>query len=71
MLFARPLADLIAELERLPGIGPKSAQRLAYHLLRIPAAETDRLAQAILAAKAKLRFCEACQNVSDDPRCEI
>lgn len=71
MLFARPLADLIAELERLPGIGPKSAQRLAYHLLRIPAAETDRLAQSILAAKAKLRFCESCQNVSEDPRCEI
>lgn len=71
MLFARPLADLIAELERLPGIGPKSAQRLAYHLLRVPAAETDRLAQAILAAKAKLRFCESCQNVSETERCEI
>lgn len=71
MLFARPLADLIAELERLPGIGPKSAQRLAYHLLRVPVAETDRLAQAILAAKSKLRFCEACQNVSETERCDI
>lgn len=71
MLFARPLADLIAELERLPGIGPKSAQRLAYHLLRVPVADTERLAQAILAAKAKLRFCELCQNVSEHERCEI
>lgn len=71
MLFARPLADLIAELERLPGIGPKSAQRLAYHLLRVPAAETDRLAQAILAAKSKLRFCASCQNVSETEKCEI
>jgi len=71
MLFARPLADLIAELERLPGIGPKSAQRLAYHLLRVPAAETDRLAQAILAAKSKLRFCDTCQNVSEDLKCDI
>ncbi|MCC7435913.1 MAG: recombination protein RecR [Methanoregulaceae archaeon] len=71
MLFARPLADLIAELERLPGIGPKSAQRLAYHLLRLPSADTERLAQAILAAKAKLRFCELCQNVSEHERCEI
>lgn len=71
MLFARPLADLIAELERLPGIGPKSAQRLAYHLLRVPAAETDRLARAILAAKSKLRFCDTCQNVSEDLKCDI
>ncbi len=71
MFFARPLADLIAELERLPGIGPKSAQRLAYHLLRVPAAETDRLAQAILAAKSKLRFCASCQNVSETEKCEI
>jgi recombination protein RecR len=71
MLFARPLADLIAELERLPGIGPKSAQRLAYHLLRVPVAETDRLARAILAAKSKLRFCDTCQNVSEDLKCDI
>ena len=43
MLFARPLAELIAELERLPGVGPKSAQRLAYHLLRVTDAEASRL----------------------------
>ncbi|MBS1719874.1 MAG: recombination protein RecR [Armatimonadetes bacterium] len=71
MLFARPLADLIAELERLPGVGPKSAQRLAYHLLRVSAAEAERLADAIRDAKAKLRFCARCQNVSEGESCEV
>lgn len=71
MLFARPLAELIAELERLPGVGPKSAQRLAYHLLRVTDAEAFRLADVIKAAKQNLRFCERCQNVSEQPLCEI
>ncbi|HVL39558.1 MAG TPA: recombination mediator RecR [Fimbriimonadaceae bacterium] len=71
MLFARPLAELIAELERLPGVGPKSAQRLAYHLLRVPQEQAERLAQVILEAKRALRFCEICQNVSEHERCEI
>jgi len=71
MLFARPLADLISELERLPGVGPKSAQRLAYHLLRVPDAEAKRLADAILNAKSSLRFCSVCQNVSEHAVCQI
>jgi recombination protein RecR len=71
MLFARPLAELIAELEKLPGLGPKSAQRLAYHLLRVTDAEADRLAQAIKNAKSKLRFCAQCQNISEQELCEI
>lgn len=71
MLLARPLAELIAELERLPGVGPKSAQRLAYHLLRLSDAEVDRLASAIRNAKSKLRFCSQCQNVSEQELCEI
>jgi recombination protein RecR len=71
MLFARPLADLIAELERLPGVGPKSAQRLAFHLIRVPDAEAMRLADAIRSATEKLRFCERCQNVSEEELCEI
>lgn len=71
MLFARPLAELIAELERLPGVGPKSAQRLAYHLLRVPDHEANRLADAIRNAKQKLRFCSACQNVSEAEVCDI
>ena len=71
MLFAKPLAELIAELERLPGVGPKSAQRLAYHLLRVPEAEARRLSEAIVKAKSTLRFCSVCQNVSESETCEI
>lgn len=71
MLFSRPLAELIAELERLPGVGPKSAQRLAYHLLRVSDAEANRLADAIREAKAKLRFCGHCQNITEGELCEI
>ena len=71
MVFARPLAELIAELERLPGVGPKSAQRLAYHLLRVTDEEAGRLAGAIRNAKEKLRFCADCQNISETEICEI
>jgi recombination protein RecR len=71
VLFAKPLADLIAEFEKLPGVGPKSAQRLAFHLLKQTDHEVDRLADVILTAKRKLRFCEECQNISESPQCEI
>jgi recombination protein RecR len=71
VLFAKPLADLIAEFEKLPGVGPKSAQRLAFHLLKQTDHEVDRLADVILTAKRKLRFCEECQNISESPLCEI
>jgi recombination protein RecR len=71
VLFARPLAELIAELEKLPGVGPKSAQRLAYHLLKATDADANRLADSIKNAKAKLRFCNRCQNISENETCEI
>lgn len=71
MLFAKPLAELIAELERLPGLGPKSAQRLAYHLLRVSDEEARKLTAAILNAKAALQFCSVCQNFSEREVCEI
>lgn len=71
MLFARPLADLIAQLEKLPGVGPKSAQRLAYHILRMTNHDADRLADSIKNAKAKLGFCKACQNISEHELCDI
>lgn len=71
MLFARPLAELISELEKLPGVGPKSAQRLAYHLLKTTDAEANRLADSIRNAKQKLRFCLKCQNISESEVCEI
>jgi recombination protein RecR len=71
MTFARPLAELIAELEKLPGVGPKSAQRLAYHLLRTPEHDCEKLAASILAAKRKLRFCLDCQDISEHELCEV
>ncbi len=71
MQFARPLAELVAELEKLPGVGPRSAQRLAFHLLGVPEHEALRLADAICNAKRLLTVCEACQNVSEHAQCEI
>lgn len=71
MLIARPLAMLIGELERLPGVGPKSAQRLAYHVLRMPEDDVRRLADALRQAKELLRLCDQCQNISANPLCEI
>jgi recombination protein RecR len=61
---------LIDELSRLPGIGPKSAQRVAFHLLKIPGADAKRLAEAIVEARDKVRLCAACFNVSDSELCE-
>jgi recombination protein RecR len=69
--YARPLARLIAELEKLPGIGPKSAQRMAFHVLRVPADEARLLANAILEVKDKIRFCTECYNFTDQELCEI
>lgn len=71
MLFARPLAELIAELERLPGVGPKSAQRLAFHLLRVPIEQAERLSASIVQARNSLCFCARCQNVSEAEVCPI
>jgi recombination protein RecR len=69
--YAPPVQALIDELGRLPGIGPKSAQRIAFHLLKLPTADAERLARAITDAKAKVRFCEQCWNVAEGPRCGI
>ena len=66
-----PVQTLIDELGRLPGVGPKSAQRLAFHLLKIPDVDAHRLADAIREAKARVRFCERCFNVSEDDLCPI
>jgi recombination protein RecR len=71
LLFAKPLAELIGELEKLPGVGPKSAQRLAYHLLRVPEHDAKRLAESIVEAKRRLRFCNRCQNISEMEECEL
>ena len=65
------LARLIQELNRLPGIGPKSAQRRAYYLIRLPNEEALALADAISAVKSNILFCEKCQNLTDSSPCGI
>jgi recombination protein RecR len=67
--YAEPLARLIQEFKRLPGIGQKSAQRLAFHVLRASREDAEHLAQAVLDVKDKLGLCEVCHNISDSERC--
>jgi len=69
--YAAPVQALIDELGRLPGIGPKSAQRIAFHLLKVPAEDANRLARAISEAKERVTFCERCFNVSEGPLCTM
>jgi recombination protein RecR len=69
--YAPPVQALIDELGRLPGIGPKSAQRIAFHLLKLPAEDANRLARAITEAKARVSFCERCFNVTEGPLCTL
>ena len=71
MYYSKPLARLVAELEKLPGIGPKSAQRLAFHLLRLPSEEARLLAGAIMQVKEQMRTCSVCSNFTDQEVCEI
>jgi recombination protein RecR len=63
--------DLIDELGRLPGVGPKSAQRIAFHLLAAEPADVRRLAEVLLEVKAKVRFCRVCGNVAESDECRI
>jgi recombination protein RecR len=69
--FAEPLARLIDELKRLPGIGQKSAQRIAFHLERTPREGAERLATAILNVKDKIRLCSVCNNLTEKDPCEF
>ncbi|HET7828630.1 MAG TPA: recombination mediator RecR [Candidatus Limnocylindrales bacterium] len=66
-----PVARLIESFSRLPGIGPKTAQRLTYYLLRAPDAEARTLARALVAVRDEVVFCERCFNISDAPVCPI
>jgi len=70
-MTAPPLAHLINELTKLPGVGGKSAQRLAYHILKRPAAEAEMLAAAILDVKTKIFRCSVCNNMTDVEPCAI
>ena len=66
-----PLQPLIDELGRLPGIGPKSAQRLAFHLLKVPSEDARRLAEAIVAMKERITLCSRCFNVAEGGECTV
>jgi len=69
--LARPLARLIDELSKLPGIGPKTAQRLAYHILRAREADAESLAAAVRAVKTDLRYCSVCFNIAEADPCAV
>jgi len=70
-MYDGAVQDLIDELGRLPGVGPKSAQRIAFHLLGTDGADVQRLADAITTVKEKVRFCETCGNVAESEQCRI
>ena len=70
-MFSPPVNRLIGELAKLPGIGQRTAQRLAFHLLRVPDTEALGLAEAIKDVKEKVGLCEVCFNLADAPRCRI
>jgi len=68
---APSLARLVQELNRLPGIGPKSAQRLAYYIIRLPDDDAYALADAVTSVKQNIVFCEECQNLTDASPCQV
>ena len=70
-MYEGPIQDLIDELSRLPGIGPKSAQRLAFYLVKASSEDAKRLAEAVLAAKERISFCKECGNVAEGDLCRI
>ena len=70
-MYDGAVQDLIDELGRLPGVGPKSAQRIAFHLLGTDGADVQRLADAITTVKEKVRFCDTCGNVAESEQCRI
>jgi len=71
MEYAKPLAKLVGEFEKLPGIGPKSAQRLAFHVLRMTEENAQAFAAAILEVKHSIKLCPVCYNYTDQDRCSI
>ena len=70
-LYSGPINNLISELAALPGIGEKSAQRLAFHLINMPPAKVNRLANSIVEAKQKVRYCQECFTLTDNDICPI
>lgn len=70
-MYEGAVQDLIDELGRLPGIGPKSAQRIAFHLLAADPDDVKRLAEVLLDVKARVQFCTICGNVAQEPTCQV
>ncbi|GAA1637239.1 recombination mediator RecR [Brevibacterium sanguinis] len=70
-VYEGALQDLVEEFGKLPGIGPKSAQRLAFHILQADSGDVNALAQALSAVKKRVRFCEICGNVSEEAECTV
>jgi len=70
-MYEGPVQDLIDELGRLPGVGPKSAQRIAFHLLAADPTDVRRLVTALTEVKERVRFCEICGNVAEEEQCRI
>ena len=68
-MLPEPLIRLVEELQRLPGIGPKSAQRLAFHILKTPREDADRLADAVRRVKEQVTYCSVCNNITDADPC--
>ena len=71
MQYTKPLATLIEHFQKLPGIGPKSAQRVAFHLLKMPVGEVEKFAEAMITAKKTIHYCDICFNMSATNPCEI
>lgn len=69
MSLPEPVLRLIEELQRLPGIGPKGAQRLAFHILKTPREQADRLTDAVRAVKEQVTYCSICSNITDADPC--
>ena len=71
MKYTKPLVKLIEEFQKFPGVGPKSAQRMAFHVLNQDVQKIEELSQAIIDAKTKIKKCSLCQNLSESDPCEI
>lgn len=71
MQYNKPLAKLIDEFQKLPGIGPRSAQRMAFQILKMPLEEVKQFSNSILEAKEKIKYCRTCFNMSPNDPCEI
>ncbi|HBQ94887.1 MAG: recombination mediator RecR [Firmicutes bacterium] len=71
MIYPEPIQDLVSQLAKLPGVGPKTAQRLAFFLLNMPAGEAELLAGAIVQARTRIRYCSVCFNFTDADPCSI